>query len=108
MKKNIGKFSIYFDTSSNKENAVILYKNGKILGSMKSDMQSSQVLVPMIEKILKKNKVNLNDLKEIKVNTGPGSFTGLRVGISVANTISLLLRIPLNGKMKRILNPKYK
>lgn len=58
----------------------------------------SQVLLPLIEKILKKNKLKFSDLKEIEVKTGPGSFTGIRVGVSVANALAFSLKIPVNGK----------
>src|SRR4030042_4030295 len=57
----------------------------------------SQVLLPMITKILKKNKINFSDLTEIEVNPGPGSFTGTRVGVAVANALGFSLNIPVNG-----------
>jgi tRNA threonylcarbamoyladenosine biosynthesis protein TsaB len=51
---------------------------------------------------LRKNNFEVKDIKEIEVNTGPGSFTGLRVGISVANTLGFVLKIPVNGKKTEI------
>ncbi|CAN5318097.1 hypothetical protein BH10PAT1_BH10PAT1_3990 [soil metagenome] len=60
--------------------------------------RSSQKLLPFIEEVLKKNKLKTNDITEIKVNTGPGSFTGLRIGITIANTLGFVLGIPVNGK----------
>jgi tRNA threonylcarbamoyladenosine biosynthesis protein TsaB len=39
-----------------------------------------------------------SDLNEIKVATGPGSYTGLRVGVAVANALAFALGIPVNGK----------
>lgn len=63
-----------------------------------TDSQKAQAVLPMIEEILKKNKIKPEDLNSIEVNTGPGSFTGLRVGISVANALSFVLKIPVNGK----------
>jgi len=50
-----------------------------------------------IDKFLKENNVNLQDLKAITVFRGPGSFTGLRVGISIANTLAFVLEIPIFG-----------
>jgi tRNA threonylcarbamoyl adenosine modification protein YeaZ len=50
-----------------------------------------------IDQFLKKNKVDLKDLKAIAVFKGPGSFTGLRVGISIANTLAWVLKIPVIG-----------
>ncbi|MFH1536127.1 MAG: hypothetical protein ABIC96_03620 [Patescibacteria group bacterium] len=37
-------------------------------------------------------------MRGIEVETGPGSFTGLRVGVSVANALGFALNIPVNGK----------
>ena len=46
----------------------------------------------------KKKARTIKDITEIEVNLGPGSFTGLRVGGSVANALGWLLGIPVNGK----------
>lgn len=57
----------------------------------------SQVLLPSIVRILKKHKKTLSDVKSVEVNTGPGSFTGTRVGVSIANALGFALDIPVNG-----------
>ncbi len=62
----------------------------------------SQVLLPLIEKILKENGVEYKDLDEVLISTGPGSFTGLRVGVSVANALGYSLGIPVNGKKMEV------
>lgn len=67
----------------------------------------SQVLLPAILKILKTNKKSLKDITEIKVNLGPGSFTGTRVGVAVANALGFALNIPVNGKKGKIALPIY-
>lgn len=87
------------DTSSNKEIIV-----GLDLGGTKDELrrelgqQKAQVVLPMIDESLRKHGLTLRDVSEVKVHTGHGSFTGLRVGISVANAIAYMLRIPINGK----------
>lgn len=58
----------------------------------------SETIVPQIEIFLQEQGLKLDNLTEIEVATGPGSFTGLRVGATVAQTLALLLNIPLNGK----------
>lgn len=54
-------------------------------------------LLPVVEGTLKKNKLSLQDIKKILVNQGPGSFTGVRVGVTVANTLAWTLDIPVLG-----------
>lgn len=90
---------LFIDTSSNEETVVGLEKNGKEYFYKKPlDSRKSQVLLPMIEKFLQKHQISLSDLTEIEINTGPGSFTGLRVGLSVANALSSFVDIPINNK----------
>lgn len=50
-----------------------------------------------IDRLLKKNKKKFSSLKGIIVINGPGSFTGIRVGLSVANTLAWALKIPVIG-----------
>jgi tRNA threonylcarbamoyladenosine biosynthesis protein TsaB len=66
----------------------------------------SQMVLPLIEDILREHQLKLTDITAIEVATGPGSFTGLRVGASVANALGYLLNIPVNGK-KGLVNPTY-
>ncbi len=56
-------------------------------------------LLAAILLLLKKNGLELTHIEEIKINPGQGSFTGLRMGFSVANTLGWYLGIPVNGKM---------
>ena len=59
---------------------------------------ASQKLLPFIDEILKKTGTSINQITEIEVNPGPGSFTGLRVGVSVANALGWALKIPVNRR----------
>lgn len=87
------------DTSDQKEVRVFLKKEGKVVVSLKEENQfGSQVLLSLINKALKEAGVALEDLKEIEVKSGPGSYTGLKVGVSVANALGFSLGIPVNSK----------
>ncbi len=87
------------DTKDQKQVVVSLKKEGKVVESLNEQNEyGSQVLLPLIEKILKSQKLEYEDLKGIEVETGPGSFTGLKVGVSVANALGFSLNIPVNGK----------
>ena len=72
---------------------------GKLVKSLTEEKEyGSQVLLPLISKLLDQENLIFKDLKGIKVETGPGSFTGLRVGVSVANALGFALGIPVNSK----------
>jgi len=57
----------------------------------------SDRLLPMIDELTRKNKISIHELHGIAVSTGPGSFTGTRVGVSVARGLSQGLDIRLAG-----------
>jgi len=102
------KYILYLDTSSSDQVLVALYMQDKKIRELSAGRSfTSQVVLPLIEQILQKEKITLKDICEIKVFEGPGSFTGLRVGAAVANTLSWLLQIPVNGKKGKIVEPRY-
>ena len=72
-------------------------KTGKRVKLVEEQKLGSQVLLPMIVKILKQNNKKFSDLSSVEVNPGPGSFTGTRVGVSIANALGFALSIPVNG-----------
>lgn len=102
--------TLIIDSSNNKEIVVGLQIDSKkYFLKHKTDSRKAQVILPMIEKILKKHSIKLDDLDEIKVNAGPGSFTGLRIGTSIANVLGFALKIPVNGKnIGELVEPVYK
>lgn len=90
---------LHIDTKDQKTIKVSLKTKGKVVKTLSKENQfGSQVLLPLIQKILKQQKLTLKDLESLEVETGPGSFTGLRVGVSVANALSYSLKIPVNNK----------
>lgn len=87
------------NTTNQKEVVVGLKQNGKVLESLsRKNEYGSQVLLPLIENLLKNHSLWYQDLQRIEVETGPGSFTGLKVGVSVANALGFALGIPVNSK----------
>lgn len=90
---------LYINTKDQKQVEVSLKKDGEVVESLSEQNEyGSQVLLPLIEKVLKSQKLEFKDLTGIEVETGPGSFTGIRVGVSVANALGFSLGIPVNGK----------
>lgn len=100
---------LVMDTADNKKIAVSLIINGKRdIQTKRIISNKTQVILPMIDKILKKHSLELKDLSGININVGPGSFTGLRIGLAIANALSFVLKIPINGKkIGEILLPVY-
>lgn len=100
---------LYIDTRDNKRIIVRLKTNKKEFKfESKARKEKAQATLPLIDKILKKANLNLNEIDEIRVERGPGSFTGLRVGISIANALSFALGKKVNGKaLGSIETPKY-
>jgi tRNA threonylcarbamoyladenosine biosynthesis protein TsaB len=100
---------LFIDTSNNKEVIVSLHtKDMKETVKQEMDKNKAQIVLPIIETLLIKYTLTFHDLTEIKVQEGPGSFTGLRVGITIANTLGSFLRIPINGRnIGELVMPKY-
>lgn len=75
---------------------VALLKNG-VYSSLHSAgrRQHAQKLLPMVAELLQSADVTLNELDTIAVVVGPGSFTGLRIGIGVAQGLAHAAAIPL-------------
>jgi tRNA threonylcarbamoyladenosine biosynthesis protein TsaB len=57
----------------------------------------AEALIPLIARVLKRAGLGFSELDRIAVTTGPGSFTGLRVGISAARGIALAAEKPVVG-----------
>lgn len=51
-----------------------------------------------IEKLLQELDLNISEIDDIQIKEGPGSFTGIRIGVSIANTLSFSLKKSVNNK----------
>jgi len=86
---------LYIDTSKT-EKVIVGFDDERFETDARD--KKAQMLLPFLDKLLKKKKKKLTDIKEIKINSGPGSYTGLRIGVSIANTVGWILGVPVNGK----------
>lgn len=85
---------LYINTKEQNKVSVALKENGKKIKTLSAQNKfGSQVLLPLIARMCTPGV-----LTGIEVEIGPGSFTGLRVGVSVANALGFSLNIPVNGK----------
>lgn len=90
---------LYIDTKDQKQIRVDLKDGKKVVVSLSEENEyGSQVLWPLIMKVMEFGKLELSGLEGIEVETGPGSYTGLKVGVSVANALGYSLGITVNGK----------
>ena len=72
--------------------------------------EMAERLLEFIAEKMAENKKNWDDIEEITFFSGPGSFTGLRIGASVVNTLAHKLHVPLfdhNGNQHEIILPDY-
>lgn len=92
--------TLYINTKEqNKVEVALRNAQGTLIKSLSAKNKfGSQILLPWVTKLLKTKNLKLKTLKAIEVETGPGSFTGLRVGVSVANALGFALNIPVNNK----------
>lgn len=86
------------DTSA-KTCSAALYENSACLSSrfLGEGLTHSQTLLPLIKDILNESGLSLDELDLISITAGPGSFTGLRIGISTVKGLAFSDDIPCVG-----------
>ena len=86
------------DTALEACSAAVLDTDGKTVNeSLPMIRGHAEALMPLIERVMRKAATTFAALDRIAVTTGPGSFTGLRVGISAARGIALASGKPAYG-----------
>lgn len=89
-------YTLLIDTHD-KDILVCIYKDGKVLKKIgkTSPNNHSNIVMPMLSKLFDDINIKANDLNQIIVINGPGSFTGVRVGVTIAKTMAYCLNIPI-------------
>lgn len=86
------------DTSTMAANVAVLEDDKLICEyTINTKKTHSQKLMPMIENMLKLSDIEIKDIDAIGICVGPGSFTGLRIGMATAKAMSHVNNIPLIG-----------
>lgn len=85
--------------SSTKNFSVAVASTEKILASseFKTDKVLSDSIIPVIDSVLKRSRLELKDIDGFAVGLGPGSFTGLRIGLATVKGFVLAARKPVVG-----------
>ena len=83
------------DTSA-KTSSVGICEDNLIIDELFLDkgLTHSETILPMIDEILTRNGLSLDDIDALSVNNGPGSFTGIRIGVAVVKGLAFDKNIP--------------
>ena len=98
------KYKIYIDTSSRENRKVSLVRVLKEQEEQIDEEKGEINIIISIKKILDRNNLKINDINEFVPNLGPGSFTGLKMGVTVANILNWSLGIK---SLKNLQVPEY-
>ena len=85
--------------SANKYLVVALYEDEKCLASLQEEgnRKQSEYAIVYLQKLLQENQLKISDFDEMVITIGPGSYTGLRIGIAGAKAMCFALGIGCNG-----------
>lgn len=91
-------YKLYIDTST-KFLCIGITKDEKILFNYQeiAEKKQSELTIPVLEKALLSCNLQLKDIQEVCVTIGPGSFTGIRIGMCIAKTFASIHQIPLKA-----------
>jgi len=85
--------------TSNSPLSIAIVKDGQVLAEIvqNNKLTHSVTAMPTIEEVFKKAKLNPSDIDAIAVAQGPGSYTGIRIGVTIAKTLAWTMKKPLVG-----------
>ena len=88
---------LVLDCAVSKISIAVKFEDKMIAQTYDIGMRQSEILVPAIDDILQKAGITAGDLDFSAITIGPGSFTGLRLGISALKAIELAYNVPIYG-----------
>ena len=84
--------TLFIDTHSSRL-LIGLLKDDKVVDKISKEERShSEHIMPSIEALLESNNIDVKDINKIIVVNGPGSFTGVRLGVTIAKTLAFTLK----------------
>lgn len=83
--------------SSNSYLSVAIANDDTIIDQISYEawQRQSELMIPELDKLLKRNNVTRHDINKVIVSIGPGSYTGVRIALSIAKVMVLALNVPL-------------
>ena len=86
------------ETTGAKASAALIHEDGRLaLRESDETMNHLQNLIPMLEALLADCGLTIDDVTAIAVSEGPGSFTGIRIGMATAKALAQVLSVPVIG-----------
>lgn len=100
---------LFIDTRDNQRVVARLDCSGKVFESVStSENRHPESILTLIDEVCNKAEIKIKDIDEINVEEGPGSYTGIKIGVSVANALSFALQKKVNGKnLGEFTEPRY-
>lgn len=83
------------DTSSKKANVCIKTNNITLDKWIENEITHSEKLLPLIDNTFKEANITINDIDYLACTTGPGSFTGIRIGLSTIKAFAKVINKPI-------------
>ncbi len=90
------KYSLIIDTST-KESLIGIFNNSKVVDEniWFSNNNESRTLLPNLKKMIESNDITIRNIKEIYTVIGPGGFSSLRIGMSIAKGLGITNNLKL-------------
>ena len=90
--------SLFLDTST-KYLCIGIAKDHKVIYKFQQEAikKQSELTIPFLQKALSEVNISLDDIDEVNVTIGPGSFTGIRIGMCIAKVLASMKNIPLKA-----------
>lgn len=88
-------YTLFIDTHASLITVALYDGKNLLIQTQQSEYSHAVYLANMIKNILNDNSLTVLDIKNIVAVNGPGSFTGLRIGLSQAKTLAYSLNVPI-------------
>lgn len=86
------------DSTTKKASAALMINDNHIaVKSIDNEITHSEKLLPLVDELLNESNVKLKDIDKLACTLGPGSFTGVRIGIATVKALAKVLNVPVIG-----------
>ncbi len=89
--------TLFIDTHDELISLALKKENNLYIKTKMSEYSHSIFTMTMIKELFEENNIDIKELEQIVVVNGPGSFTGIRIGLTIAKTLAYTLDIKINA-----------